>query len=398
MLDYTIVNHPDIIKDKLKNFDPLKSTWIVADLKSKQEIQNSCLDKYGYYNDESVLRVSDFWKMWLRRLAPQIKVVSADFIKVLVNEYILKFGEHVNVKPQETDTLYRYISDLAPLILHKNSHETLKDWLKQKEIKPHWLEWEIVAQNCLQYILNEHGCIESKWIVSFIQKLDLTKIEWTKKLIVDLGSQMTSLEMGIFGVLAQKNEIEIIVPQPEWKSKFNFILRTYSDYVGYASKNINLIQQDYIQLHSDKFYRFTTEINEVKYITSQIRKWIESVGIAPEKIVIISPRLEDYWPHLKYHLEVEGIPAQKDVVSSMISLGCIQRWISMITAQTKKVTWNNLEMSYTYLHEQIDYDTFKSFYFELLDDEDLQRSRVVADLYYQKIDMEKNSVGINFYL
>lgn len=390
MLEFTQVSHPDDIRAKLSEFNPQTTTWVVSDLKSKQEIQQQCIDKYGFYSDEAILRVSDFWKMWLRRLAPSTQIVSSEFIRVLIAQFIEQHGEDYQVQSHEAKTLYKYLSDLAPLLLHQQSHEVLADWVEDKEIKPVWAKWIAISQKCLDYIQQEHNCIESAWIVSYLQKLDLEKIIWPQKLIFDLGSQMTSLEMGLLNTLSRENQIEIVVPDPEWKNKFQYILNTYKDYSGYAATKKSIHADSSKKLSAQNFIRFNSEINEIKFITSKIRAWIES-GVKPENILVLSPRIEDYWPILKFHLDTEGIHTQKDLVSSTISLGVIQRWLSTIHAQTRNVTWSKLEMSYASVVEKnnLQYEKFKAAFAELLDDADLARLLEVKDLFYQKINLDE---------
>ena len=390
MLEFTQVKHPDDIRKALSEFNPQTTTWVVSDLKSKQEIQQQCIDKYGFYSDEAILRVSDFWKMWMRRLSPATQIVSSEFIRVLIGQFIELHGADHDIQSHEAKTLYKYVSDLAPLLLHPHSHEVLTDWVQEQETKPQWSKWIDIAQQCLDYIQLEHNCIESAWIVSFLQMLDLEKIVWPKKLVFDLGSQMTSLEMGLLNTLSRDNHIEIIVPDPEWKNKFHYILNTYKDYSGFATTTA-ASRHDSAKLASENFIRFNSEINEIKFITTKIRQWIES-GIKPENILVLSPRIEDYWPILKFHLEAEGIHTQKDLVSSLISLGVVQRWLSTIQAQTKNVTWSKLEMSYPSFvdsNQLQQFEKFKATFAELLDDSDLGRLTSVKDLFYQKINLDE---------
>jgi RecB family exonuclease len=391
MLEFTLVTQPDQIREKLSEFNPQSTTWVVSDLKSKQEIQEQCIEKYGFYSDDSILRVSDFWKMWMRRLAPGMQVVSSEFIRVLVSQFIEVHGKEDGLEAHEAKTLYKYVSDLGPLLLHPSSHEILTDWVQEKETKPQWAKWIALSQKCLDFIEEQHKCIESGWIVSYLQKLGLEKIVWPKKLVFDLGSQMTSLEMGLLNTLSHENTIEVIVPDPEWKNKFHYILNTYKDYSGYGKTSELAAAPKSLKPTADKFIRFNSEINEIKYITTKVRQWIEE-GVVPENILVLSPRIEDYWPILKFHLEAEGIHTQKDLVSSMISLGVIQRWLATIHSQTRNVTWTKLEMSYGSYVEQgrlQQFEKFKAAFAELLDDADLARLVSAKDLFYQKINLDE---------
>ncbi len=396
MLSWTFTHHPDDVADKLNNFNPQKETWIVSDLKSKQEIQKIAIAQQKYYSDESVLRISDFWKMWIRRFCPHLQIVSSDFIKELVKNYIEVYGEQLSLEKQEASTLYKYMTDLAPLVLHEQSHLTLKEWIRSKKPEPQWIKWEIIAQNCLQYIIQTHHCLESSWVSAYLQSQPIEKIIWPNKIIFDLGSKMTSLEMGLIQILAQKNEVEVIVPQlpknKQWNNKFNYLLKTYQNYSGFGKstqEQINSIQQPVSNIKPENFYRFATEVSEVKFITHQVRKWIES-GIKSDSIVILSPRVEDYWPLIKFHFDEEGIPLQKDLVSSAMSLGLVQKWLSAIQVKTQKASWEDLELTYGQTPQaEKNFEQFKALFQEMFDAEDLKRNTDIQKNYYAQIDLYK---------
>lgn len=396
MLSWTFTHHPDDVADKLKSFNPQKETWIVSDLKSKQEIQKIAIHQQKYYSDESVLRISDFWKMWIRRFCPHLQIVSSDFIKELVKNYIEIYGEKLALEKQEASTLYKYMTDLAPLVLHEQSHQTLKEWIKSKKPEPQWMKWEIVAQNCLQYIIQTHHCLESSWVSAYLQNQPIEKIIWPNKIIFDLGSKMTSLEMGLIQILAQKNEIEVIVPRPpenkQWHNKFNYLLKTYQNYSGFgkvAQEQIKRTQDLISHIKSENFYRFASEVSEVKFVTHQVRKYIES-GVKPDSIVILSPRIEDYWPLIKFHFDEEGIPLQKDLVSSAMSLGLVQKWLSAIQVKTQKSSWEDLEFTYSQTPQaEKNFEQFKALFQEMFDAEDLKRSAEIQKNYYAQIDLYK---------
>ena len=57
MLQFINVSNPEQIKDLLKDYEPLNDTWLVSDLKSKQEIQQEALRKHSFYTDDAILKV-----------------------------------------------------------------------------------------------------------------------------------------------------------------------------------------------------------------------------------------------------------------------------------------------------------------------------------------------------
>ncbi len=69
------------ITDLFSKFDSRKQSWLVSDLRTKLELQSYLLEKQDYYVDESVLRASDLWKLLLKRLDPEIRLVSDAFAR-----------------------------------------------------------------------------------------------------------------------------------------------------------------------------------------------------------------------------------------------------------------------------------------------------------------------------
>ena len=53
-------------------------------------------------------------------------------------------------------------------------------------------------------------------------------------MIVDLGTELSSIEMGLFKVLSQKQKIRVLVPFPQWHTRYRYILKTYQENFGYG--------------------------------------------------------------------------------------------------------------------------------------------------------------------
>jgi ATP-dependent helicase/nuclease subunit B len=397
MLSFTNISDPNEIKRHVDQFNSQNSTWIVSDLKSKLDIQNKCLNKDGFFLDDSILRVSDFWRLWLRRLSPDLAVVSSDFIKILVQNFIHseQFKE-LELEPHQHSTVYRYLNELAPVILSPQSDEIIQDWMKTKDKT--WYKWYLIARLCLNDLVQEKKIIDGQWIPSFIQNLDLNLLRWDKHIYLDLGSEMTSVEMGIFQFLSKKVDVTVFVPNPEWKDKYRYLLNTYTTHSGYSAKSNSapVIKDEALNLSTYK--RFATEALEIKYIVSQVRSWIDE-GIKPVHIGLMSPRVEEYWPVLKIHLDAEGIPYNKKNVASMLSLGCFQLLISKIKSLSTDVTWETLEQSYygeTEETQHLEYEKFKAQFLELTDADDLLRQEDIKKIFYNKMNLKDRMKRLPF--
>ena len=413
MLFFLKSYHPDCIQQILTEYPVTDFTWIVSDLKSKQDLQNICLQQQGYYTDENILRISDFWQIWLRRLAPHMTVASNDFIELLVEKIVEQHQDQILVEKNQSKTLHNYIRQLAPLILGglnagraEGQQEALQEWFvanNYNTLEHRWYKWYKSAQFALNKIIQQN-VLESSWISSYLQNMDLAKILWPRSIVVDLGSQMTSVEMGLLNVIAKSVDVHVIAPSPVWKKRFQFLLNTYDLNMGFAQVlDFNVADEKTDEI-GDKintktafakknFLRFSTELAEVKWITLQVRKWLDQ-GIAPAHIALLSSRVEQYWPLLSEYLQAEGIPTQKAKVTNLISLGFFQKIIARIKNYTSHLNWESLESIYAdnfSLHRDQSkddmFEKFKALFFELTEPEDLSRDERLKNAFYKKIDL-----------
>lgn len=398
MLSFIYVSSPEIIKEKIDQFDPQSTTWIVSDLKSKLDIQEQCINKYGYYIDDSIMRMSDFWKMWLKRLDPKMSIVSDEFIKNYTQDYIAQNSDVISVAANQSSTVYKYIKQLAPVIFNKHHQAVFEEW--SKNMSPDQLNWISLAQSCLQKLIYTDKVISHSWLASYIQLLDLNRIIWSKKIIFDLSSEMTTTEFGIILALSKKTDVEIIIPDPKWKSKYKYLLNTYEVNQGFADKKQHLLKSETQKNDNNvnQFLRFQTQVLECKFIIQQVRQWLDQ-GVLPTQISIVSPQLEKYWPILSIHFDVEGIPVNKSLVSHLNTLKPFQRLLSKVKSTSASVTWESLEQDYySQKNNSIEshFEKFKSLFIEIIDDDDLQRDIKIKELYYKKTSQHTKQDRLSF--
>jgi RecB family exonuclease len=387
MLEFIKIKHPDQIKDLMSEFNPEKQTWIVSDLRSKQEIQNECLKRFGYFTDDSILRVSDFWKIWIRRLKPNLQVVASDFIKSLVSVFIDQHGVEIEISENEASTLERYVQELAPLILHPESDSVLKEWLAAHEEPKKWQKWYLIARVCIQFILNEKKVIDTKWSAAFLQSFQAEQLEWPKEIKVDLGTELTSIEMGLFKIFSQKQKVQVYVPFPVWQERFPFLLKTYIENFGYGQVIENKMPSA-LKKNEKFFLRLSTQLAEIKFAVAQVRKWLDQ-GVSHEKIALVAVQIEEYWPTLESFLSEEGVAYEKDVVTRLNSLSDIQIFLAHLKSYTNDVNFESLQQK-LYQNQnkpQLKFEKFKSLFSQIYDAENLKRDHKIQDLFYRKIDL-----------
>jgi hypothetical protein len=86
--------------------------------------------KNQFYVDDQVLRISDFWQIWLRRLAPQMQVASSDFLKTYI-QHLATTDAYLDLQEHEVPTLHYFIQQLAPLTVKCESRKL--DGVVQRE-------------------------------------------------------------------------------------------------------------------------------------------------------------------------------------------------------------------------------------------------------------------------
>jgi ATP-dependent helicase/nuclease subunit B len=396
MLEFLKVKNPDQIKRLLKNFDPQKQTWIVSDLKSKKEIQNESIARLGYYTDDAILQVSDFWQIWLRRLEPTLQVVSSDFIRTLVQIFIDTYGESLEISENEFSTLDKSVQELAPLLLHPESDTLLKEWIDSQDEDKKWMKWYLRARTCIKFIVQEKRVIDKKWSAAYLQTIDLDQMKWSRELIVDLGTELTSIEMGLFKIFSQSQKVLMCVPSPAWEAKFPYLLKTYSENLGYGETKETTEPPPLVGDY--EFVRLSTQLSEVKYAVAKARIWAEKENIPLEEIAIIAPDIEEYWPVLEHYLSEEGIPFQKEVVAPLNSLGDVQTFLSNLKNLTQDVSWDSLEKNFfqPLNAPEMKYEQFKAMFYQIFDDEDLKRDDKIKSLFYKKLDLHSELTRDDF--
>lgn len=390
MLEFVRVRHPDQIKSLLQDFNPERQTWIVSDLRSKQEIQSECISRFGFYTDDSILRISDFWRLWIRRLDPTLKVVSSDFIRSLVQLYVKTNGESLGLSDGDQSTLEKYVQELAPIILHPESDSVLQEWLGNQENPKKWQSWYKIARNCLLYIVNDKNVIDAKWSAAYLQSLDLNLVQWPFEIIIDLGTELTSLELGLFKILSQKQNVQVYVPSPDWSDRFPFLLKTSLENLG-SGKQKEIVKPSHKTNVQKNFVRLSTQLAEVKFAVSQVRAWLDR-GIEANRIAVVGLQIEEYWDVLQSYLTEEGIPFQKDVVASVNSLSDTQVFLAHLKSYTQDVSFESLQQKIFQSKgdPQIKFEKFKSLFNQLFDEEDLKRNDRIQSLFYKKIDFSKD--------
>lgn len=390
MLKITQISSPSQIEELFASFNPQTQSWVVSDLRTKLEMQKLLIARQGYFLDSAVLRASDLWKLLLKRLAPELRIVSKDFARSLLRSFVDQNSEAFQINSTSEKSLFNYMTQLAPLALAADSDEQISKWFEDHpEISLRWQTWYVLARVALRWMIHEKKVIIADWIPSYLQETDGLETAWDHGLIVDLGSEISTVEAEVFQRLSHQQEVLVIEPRPSWHEEFKYLLQPY-EYLRPQATLVPMSANKPGAPAAAECLRLSGMLAEVKNTCSQIREWV-SAGVAPSQIAVIAPDIEMYWPVLSSYLEQEGLPFQKDLSVKLQSLPSLQQWIATLRAQTSRVTSADLEVSFYARPEaqMLRYEEFVALFKAIYGEEDLARDEKVFKLYHGVDDLSK---------
>lgn len=378
------------IEEVFASYDPQSQAWLVSDLRTKFELQQKILQRDGQYVDESVLRASDLWKILLKRLAPQLTLVSDAFAKSILASMMDEMSDLLGVNASAVETAFAYLDQLAPVLFHPEGASRLTDWFSENpEAQSRWQEWYLRSRAYMARLIDEYHIITADWITSFLQNFNELERVWDISLIVDLSGEMTRVEAEILSRISRNVDVVILEPAPDWRGQFSYLLKPYQD-LHQQTQDIKKLTSLPLFEKEIESRRYSGMLAEIKAAVAQTRQWLDQ-GISPEAISIIAPDIELYWPVLQPLLATEGVPAQKDITHKIQSLPAITRWLSTLRSLSGGLSTTDLELAY-YAHEGGDllrYELFKSLYTSLYDVRDLNRHEDIKALFERQIDVSQ---------
>lgn len=320
------------------DFDQTQQTWIVANIRSKIELQEALIQKHGYFVGDSVLRISEFWKILLAQHFPEKKIISEDLMEFLAEAWISE-NPWCQLKKSSSDLLLQACHQLND-ILFSNQEEDLLAWVAENRPQDRfWERWCHICRNFIHDIAMEKNCLAARWIAGFLhnafaQRNDLDL--WKKKIHLDLGSDLHSCEAQFFSRLA--NFVDVLVFKPKvFDVKFFKQLKTYDflDVVDDPNFTQNTTERpDPRHLTSTtQIIHHETALGEVQFAVAQIRQWIEQDHIAPEKILVLFANYDLYWPKFSSLCQLEGVPLDQSMKAKLFDLPVVQSWLSQCWTQ-----------------------------------------------------------------
>ncbi len=376
--------------DHLESFNPKSQTWLVADLKSKIEIQKRLLKVHGFLEEDAVLRASELWRKLLLRSRPDFRVISRDLAQVLIREKMKESSNEWAKNPGAVKLLFEYIQQLLPILSEPDGIELLGAWLKENpESALRWGHWAHLAHEIWAWLENEK-LIPGTWIKGLLAHSASCPI-WNRDLRVDLGIDFSPAEVRIFQTQSQEKDLTIFQPEAKWAGALRGPMQSYkllqesADEKPAANSKI---------LEGVQAFRFRTQVSEVKWLTAKIRELLDS-GTRPDRIVVAAEDIESYWLALRNYFRVEGFPVQKSQVLRMQSLPLISVWLSDLRICSGRLSSSDLESSlFSEAQPQaLNFDRFRQIFSNVYGFEDLARDKKVEELFRTRIHLDSEPLS-----
>lgn len=389
MLKVRLISRREQVHSWIENDDFENVTWLVPDLRSKIEVQEVAIEKNGYVTDESVLRASEFWKIQLRRMRPEIRLVSTDYASSMIAD-LLRGGNPLGEGRAPSERLVLAAMDrFASLCFHPEGPSVAEEWLEgHPESALRWRDAYLLARWGLGQFL-EQKILTSSWVAAYLLSDGGLNLQWDREIRVDLGAELTGAEAQMLLELSRSTDVVIFEPAPRWRSDFAQLLRPYDDIRGYAASVEFEPESKNSARARREFPRLPSQLAEVKEAVARVRSWLDA-GVKPDKIAVLAPKIELYWPTLQAFFAEEGVPCDKALTVKLSSRPGVGRWLAHLRPRPSggAVEAHDLETAYYSAPRDsfIEVAEFHRLFTNLYGREDLGRERSVQSY------LEKNPV------
>lgn len=377
----------------------LAATWLVSDVRTKLRLQRRRLDEQGFVDGHAVLRASELWGYLLKRLRPDLTIISRELMVSTIASKLESRPEEWLHGPGAAKTLFEYIRQLLPILISSGANSVsaegfiLDDWFAEDEqaaSRHRWQSWCTVAREIWNE-LEQNGIAANVWAIGLLagsaEAREKMADVWTRDLIVDLGAQMSQVEADLLLEIAKTRRVTVFRPSPTWESDYPES-RLAADWMreaaparGVRVDEQRLEEEDIHEAGTVSYLRFPSAAAEVKQAVASVRKWLEA-GIPAESIAIAAPDLEAYWPVLSLHLECEGIATSKSVVTALHSFPDVMRWLARLRSRVSLPQMRDLEVDvFGAGAPPLSFTEFSELFANIYDSADLELSAELIAFY-----------------
>jgi ATP-dependent helicase/nuclease subunit B len=373
MLNIVKCSRPEEKRSLFARFRAPNGAWVVSDLQSKWHLQKELLARDGVLEQSSVWRATELWRHLSFQLQPDLRLVSPELAQTLFWNWIEPMGLPWAKSPHAVPVVLNQMQMWMSIFCDARFGEIMPEWFQANpESYVRWGHWfELCAE--IWRRCQAENLMMVNWLPAVLLSQDLSGLVWDRELTFDLGPQISQVEGQLIKELSRHHDVNLVYPEAPWVSLMKNTLRPYDDLLEQPYKGDPAWQPSVSDVLA--FGRYSTQLAEAKDAIARVRGWLEQ-GVEPQKIALIAPDVEEYWPALKLYAEQEGIPVCKPVTARLGGFLEMARWISTLRTALSKVTAADLEV---FLFAQQDaprlpFEDFRVLFTHVYDSHDLQRA------------------------
>lgn len=373
MLSCHVIGHPDQKQEILPGFIEEGRTWIVNDLETKFWMQSVLRDHHKkVISGDLVLRASELWQQFLMKLEPEWQSLSGALAQVLIEEWMREFlkSHELNLSSKDCRRAYQTMGQILPLLSHFQGEGVMDDWFgESEEAKERWYDWYQMG-SLLWARFEERKMIPQEWMKGLLVNRPIEDLEH-QNFVFDLGLDFDDVESELILNLSRVTDVDVIIPAVEEGNE------AYRNLLDRCQPNIYESQQKTSGL---SYKKLPSMLSEVKEAVGQVRAWLDE-GIELDEMAIVSMAIENYWPTLSEYLKVEGIPANKPVVTPLSQIDLYQSWLSKIRLGINQIKNTDGEQVFFCGVDEplLNYETFNVYFKNVYDVNDYHRLETVKE-------------------
>ena len=357
-----------------QGLDPAADAWVVSDLQSKWHLQKELLERAGVLEQSTVLRATELWRQLNFQIAPETHPLSLELARTLFWDWIrpmeLPWASSSRAVPVVLNQMQMWMT----IFSNPDHPGIMSEWFAEnQESYVRWGHWFELCATLWERCRERHLAMTS-WLPALLMNHDLSGLRLKRNLIFDLGPQVSQVEGQLIRELSNHVDITVLYPEAPWLGLMPNTLRPYEILLGENEKR-DVDWRPEVDTHVE-FGRYSTQLAEVKDAVARVREWCEQ-GVAPERIAVVAPDIEEYWPALRLYLREEGIPASKALAVKLGGFLEMAQWMATLRTQVRRVSSQDLEVHlFTERGEpSISFDEFKVLFTNVYDARDLSRAR-----------------------
>ena len=347
---------------------------MVSDLQSKWHLQKELLERDGVLEQTCVMRATELWRHLGFQAQPGVRLLSPELAQTLFWNWIQPMNLPWAKSPHAVPVVLNQMQMWMTILSDPRAGDIMGEWFEANgESYVRWGHWFKLCLEIWRRCREERVMMVS-WLPAMLLSGDLNDLRFDRALTFDLGAQVSQVEGVLIKELSKTFDVTLLFPEAPWAPLMPNTLRPYDDVLGEPYRGDPAWQpsrRDHLG-----FGRFSTQLAEVKDAVGRVRAWVDS-GVPPQKIALVAPDVEEYWPALRLYLEQEGIPACKPVTARLGSFMEMAHWTASLRTALAAIAAEDLEV-YLFARTgqpRLSFDEFRVLFSNVYDAFDLARAR-----------------------